>query len=89
MTWQQHSIESLPHDARDAALLAKANALHDLACKFQDQLNEVGVYLGDEPLLQAKRRIDDACTAARRVADRLRHNPKARAVAIAKKVGPR
>lgn len=70
---RRFSLDSMPQEERAAAILAKATALHDMACRFQDELNHVGVFLGDEPPLQAKKRIDDACTKARRVCDRIRH----------------
>jgi hypothetical protein len=73
------SLESMPAKDREAALIAKANALFDLACTTQDNLGMLGIFYGDEPLLQAKKKIDDACNAARAVADRIRHDPKARA----------
>lgn len=76
------SVESVPAEQRDALLVAKAQALHDMACTIQDDLGALGIYYGDEPLLRAKVRIDEACQAARRVAGRVRHNEKVRSRAL-------
>jgi hypothetical protein len=78
------SIESMPATQREAALLAKSDALFDLACRIQDDLGALGIFYGDEPLLQAKKRIDDACNAARKVCGRVKFNDKARATILAK-----
>lgn len=69
-----YSCDSMPASERAAARTAKANALHDLACRIQDQLNVVGIFHGDDPkLLRAKMAIDEACTKARNVSDKIRH----------------
>lgn len=81
-----HSCESMPAQDRDEALRQKANALHDLACRIQDQLGGLGVFHGDGPLVMAKIAIDDACTRARAVADKVRWNDTFRARVAAKMV---
>lgn len=77
------SIESMPAKDREAALLAKSDALFAFACRVQDDLGALGIFYGDEPLLQAKKKIDDACNAARKVCGRVRYNDKARAKVLA------
>jgi hypothetical protein len=78
------SIESMPAKDREAALIAKSDALFELACKVQDDLGFLGIFYGDEPLLQAKKKIDDACNAARVVCGRIKHSDKARATILRK-----
>lgn len=80
---RRYSVDSMPAGDRDEALRLKADALHDLACRIQDQLNEVGIFHGDPRLLPAKQAIDDACTRAREVSDRIRHDDKYRARIVA------
>ena len=71
---RRYACDSMPEGQRAAARIAKADALHDMACRIQDQLPNVGIFHGDdEKLLRAKMAIDEACTKARNVADRIRH----------------
>lgn len=78
------SLESMPAKDREAALLAKSDALFHLACRVQDDLGALGIFYGDEPLLQAKKKIDAACDAARVVCGRVKFNDKVRATILRK-----
>lgn len=73
MDFRQYSIESMPPEDRAEALRLKAQALHEVACRIQDELNRSGIFLGDSPLIEAKQAIDKACTKARTVADKVGH----------------
>lgn len=73
---RRYALDSIPPEHREAARVAKADALHRLACEVQDSLNMVGIFYGDGPLLEAKKRIDDACTKARNVADKVRREAR-------------
>lgn len=70
---RRYALDNMPPEHRETAKVAKAEALHRAACEIQDLLDILGIFYGDGPLFEAKKRVDDACTKARNVADRIRH----------------
>lgn len=72
----RQSLDSIAPEHRRAAQLEKSDRLFELACRTQDALNEVGIYMGDGKLLDAKRCIDEACDKARAICGQVRYGGK-------------
>lgn len=69
----RQSLDSVPPEHRRAAQLEKSDRLFHLACRIQDELENIGIYYGDGDLLTAKKRIHDACERARATAYKTRY----------------
>lgn len=72
----QESLESIAPEYRRAAQLEKSDRLFHLACKVQDELENIGIYHGDGKLLDAKVRIHEACEKARAASYKVRYGGK-------------
>lgn len=69
----RQSLDSIAPEDRRAAQLEKSDRLFRLACEIQDALEAVGIYHGDGRLLEAKKRIHEACEKARAVCRKVRY----------------
>lgn len=70
------SLDSIEPADRRAAQLEKSDRLFTLACHIQDELENIGIYHGDGKLLDAKKRIHEACEKARAACGKVRYGGK-------------